>query len=259
MRVQELLTERHEYEDIIQQASSLLADKLVTMAEKDELPSIELGDRTFRGEGELGKLKDLIGSKPLGKLYNRLGNTVVSITSSATADKGTFNRFGHGPAIRINLHEIMRNMNRRDGEEEIASTIAHELKHALDDSLSGRRVTGTKFSLRKPVRHASTDDYYSEQTEVNARLTQAAREIRQQTTERGGDISNDQLMDTIILPTLKKHRLADIFTDDSGNPLRGVYEIFGRPFVHRSSYPMDNKQFRKIVGRMYDYAKRAMT
>lgn len=258
MRVNELLFERHEYEDIIQRAADLLADKLVTMAEEDQLPSLKIGDRELHGEGDLGKLKDLIGSKPLGKLYNRFGNMNVTITSSSVAPKGIYNRFETGPEIRINIHEVMSNIDRRGGEEAIASTIAHEMKHVLDDSLSGRRVTGSKFELRRPIKHSADDSYYTEQTEVNARITQAAREIRKKVTGQGR-MSNEQLMDSVILPTLKKYNLVEIFTDESGNPMRGVFEIFGRPFVYRSSYPMDNKQFRKIVGRMYDYAKHVVS
>lgn len=256
MKVDELLNESTTGEKIISNIAHELYLKIKQLIESGNTPTESIGGQEFPHSGEIGKLRDLVNTKTLGKLYNRLGQVTIEITAdTVSGNDGTYS-YTNKPVITIEVGKLA-NHHKDAG---MSSVIAHELKHALDDSVTkGIRNRGTSKPAHLTRSHKATtkqDVYLDKEIEINARFTQAAMDMKAQIDKYGGDtISNAVLMSDIILPTLHKWDLSKIFKTTSDNPMRGLYTMFGRD-VHgvQSVHPMDNKYFRKLLSRMYKYA-----
>lgn len=252
MKVYELINESTKNETILANVASELYTKISDIINSGQAPTEVIGKHEFPYTGALGKLRTLVNSKTMGYLYNRLGNITINIdidsSSPGAISGGKFSDWGGKTQVDLDVKNLVNN----NTDSSLISIIVHELKHALDSSLAKG-----KGSVRKSNKHTTTQDVYLDRkTEINARFSQAAMAMKEQIDKFPGDkISNKELMNTIILPTLHKYDLSNIFKTDSEHPLRGAYTLFGRDSSNMQSvHPMDNKYFRKLISRMYRYA-----
>ena len=126
-----------------------------------------------------------------------------------------------GPTIFLNSDYITSNS--------IKSTIAHELRHAMDDLKSGGKASAsTKYRRPKKKQHRKKDPYLgdlsykAQPAEINARFVQVLHAIQQE-LERASlkDLSPDQLRARAEL-TLKKsmqiHKISNLFPEKEKSP-----------------------------------------
>lgn len=102
---------------------------------------------------------------------------------------------GGKPQIEIKLSTELL-----DGEEdEVISTITHELRHALDDAKSEFRMKDRTNKYTKP-KAGDDSGYWSKPFEINARITQAMHELARQIQTNGLDEEEplEQQIDTYL-------------------------------------------------------------
>lgn len=256
MKVNELLNETSAHETILSNVANELYLKIKELVHSDNPPVEVIGGQEFMYSGEIGKLKELVNSKTLGRLYTRLGQVTIELLYGSNKNKGEYDYIGK-PVITIFVSDLVETGN----DEGMASTLAHELKHALDDSVNkgirNRHDSKTNYGMRSNKHTTKQDRYMDQEIEINARFTEAAMVMKKKIDEYGDDkISNSTLMHSIILPILHDFQLSKIFKTTSDNIMRGAYEIFGgNASSIQSVHPMDNKYFRKLLSRMYKYAR----
>lgn len=244
MKVYELL-ESTSTERII----SSLADDLAAVLLKKQANGEFTGERHDLVGTNVGHLSKLVGSKKMGSLYNRLGKVKVEVYNSPASDTAGEARKGQ---IDLNLHNT--------NQKKLASFAVHELKHVLDYSYTKNDHAG----MVKPHKetnnpedadkdHDSTTKYHRRKTEINARLSQAFKSTLSAIDKlEGKDVSNKELLD-IILSRLTKYELQTIFKSDKQTIMT---HAFGRPVPTNAVFhPTDNKYYRKLINRLYKYAK----
>lgn len=189
----------------------------------------------------LGRVRQVVDSKTLGPLYGRLGMLKFGYTFFPI-DEGRTHAEVDWQKKRITIFVPVNGRTMRPSmpKMKLHSSIVHELRHALDYSLSkGKAITD------KPVKGASVPksrkqfgSYEREAAEVNARASEAMLLVRRyivQAVNRGRQLNNEQLK-KIIMRSLREKRLTNIFQTETP----------GRP--------TDNKQFRQLFNRMLKYA-----
>lgn len=242
MKVYELM-ESSTNEHII----STIASKLTT-AIMDKINSESLGDIVMRG-GNVGTISSLIGSKTTGPLYNRLGKVKIDLYAAKDGDMG----YASKGQISINIYGGKK--------KTIKSVLVHELKHALEYSQTKDDAHDTMLTpgkgTNKPGDISKDQDfttaYHRRGTEINARISQAMQATINAVDKLDGkDISNEKLAE-IILSKLTKYQLQTVFKSNKDTIMT---QVFGRPSPpHGMFHPTDNKQYRKIIGRVFKYVK----
>lgn len=127
-----------------------------------------------------------------------------------------FDRSLYNPKTKEVLLRLQTNLGQMQSE------LVHELQHALDDLKSQGKFRNEK------------GDYYGRQSEVNARLTQAINDIENALSKikmKNPDFSNPVIrnnVEKLIHNYLRIHKLTD-------------------------QYGLDNKRYRRLVSRIYQY------
>lgn len=191
-------------------------------------------------------LKDIVPSKTFGQLWNRLSNVRISYSSEDAADNG-----GYSLTFReIYIHPLLK-------KSRLVTTIVHELKHALNASQmrssdkkktiprrDGSDLLGAKVGQAFLKRGRGTADtavdadkpfnrYISRQSEISARVSQAAEYIRSELRILEDEHLTSAEISNIIKDAMQKFYLQDVFRiageDLSENP--GYRKVFNKLFV----------------------------
>lgn len=244
MKVYELF-ESNKNEQVINSIASALAPKILKMVRSGKMDELPMTG------GKVGTISSILGPKSSGPLYARLGRVRVELFAA----KHT-NTMGEAQKGIMSL-----NVSGDITQKGLASTIAHELKHVLEYSYTKDDAHGTMKKsgkgTNKPGDHPENQDdttkYHRQQTEINARLTQAMRATTNAIDKLGDKpISNEQL-GNLIWSKLAKYQLQMIFKSKKETVMS---QMFGRPSPPNGMFhPTDNKQYRKIIGRVFKYAK----
>lgn len=176
--------------------------------------------------------KDLISlSKSILSQYKNKPQRVISLQNISTVNEpavaelikiikvkfdSKFDRSLYNPKTKEVLLRLQSSYSQMQSE------LVHELQHALDDLKSQGRFRNEK------------GDYYGRQSEVNARLTQAINDIDAALTKikmKNPDFSNPVIrnnVEKLIHNYLRIHKLT-------------------------AQYGLDNKRYKRLVGRIYQY------
>lgn len=189
----------------------------------------------------LGKIKDYVNSKVLGPHYNRLGR--INFGYYINLDSNDHGYFDWSiKEITVNYPvEIKNNKIKKPPHNPIHSFIVHELRHALDYSLSkGKAFNDELISKASDIdpNDVEYDEYQKLKTEVNARTSQAMLLTRKFIINaiNHGESLNNLLVKDIILDALEQENLINIFQS-------------------KQKIPWDNKSFRQLYKRMLKYAQ----
>lgn len=142
-----------------------------------------------------------------------IGNLVQTVKVKIDSK---FDRSLYNPKTKEVLLRLQTNLGQMQSE------LVHELQHALDDLKSQGKFRNEK------------GDYYGRQSEVNARLTQAINDIENALSKikmKNPDFSNPVIrnnVEKLIHNYLRIHKLTD-------------------------QYGLDNKRYRRLVSRIYQY------
>lgn len=213
---------------------------------KEIVRFVEINIDTFFEEGFLAKpITFFTGSKVLSHLYPRLRNLDLVLWSERGHKvKGSFSRPLSQIEIYLNLSS--RNFDRNDVE----STIVHELRHALDASLSKQAFDS----------HMMKGTYLKRPTEINARLSQVLRELTSFYKSRQPTLKD--FIEEFEKLSLK-YNLLSVFDDDEGIKLaEDALEngLFGRSITPEQASAIlrntdltglfKNRKYRRLVNRV---------
>lgn len=211
----------------------------------------------------LGSIQDLVSSKILGPLTNHLGEINFFYHKNRKKADG---EFSVGPPRELTIFYPVRitggKVFPRSNKEYIHSVIVHELRHALDYSLSKGKAFNTK-QIRSPSKVSSNLDnkglYQRQSLEVNARASQAMlllKKLIDDAVDANKKIDNEMLK-TFIFRALDKNKLIHIFKTDNDfvKPIR--LTALGQTTGQDNDFtiPLDNKGFRKLFNRLLKYAQ----
>lgn len=200
--------------------------------------------------GFLDKIRDIVDSKVLGPFYGRLGMINVFISFDTVDENGEEiddNAHVRVPAGKETVAEltVFYNVGKGDSKRvqftDLHETILHELRHALDFS-----ITKGKGHITTP-RKGTTGEYghyddFRFPHEINARVTGAMVVVRTSVVDEfvnNNTPKKDIDIDSIIRQALDDENLVDIFKT------KGKSEEF----------PFYNKTFRQIYNRVLKYAQ----
>ncbi len=234
MRLQELLETTEEDRGLIS-LSSAISDYLKTVDVDSEENAPEYDDEydsdfdDDRGERDepiiLGKIGDLFDT-PFEVL-----NKVTLELQSGFGLKARDGRSNDGPTGSIikglwdgNNGTLVLNKD-YVGTKSIKSTIAHELRHALDDyksngeafKIGGRYVTPKKKEHRKPTNdpYFGNVAYLAEPAEINARFVQVLHDlvpVIQRSVKLPGD-NGKRSIESGLNKLFQDHKIADLFPE----------------------------------------------
>jgi hypothetical protein len=225
MRIKELVLETTSDEQNLHSISNSLAS-VINRLKKTDPKMFTPNKQSEKGLG-LGPIKDIIKTNPEyypEHIQPLLNLHIVVKNLPGRPVKGQYDRANK--IITLTLH-LINNTQKFD----ISSTISHELRHALDDTLSqGKALFGKK--AEKP--------YEQRPKEINARLSQAMKMI--------GDLLKDQLKG---LDEFEQISIDDIkFVIDKAFTANRIQQAFG-------NYK-DNKNYRHAFNRALMYAKHTL-
>lgn len=261
MKVSELFETAEDETSLQHIATEVQKAVIAAVAQEDD--NVAKGKPTQRwGQNtpalELGKLGKLLPPKTLGKLHSRLRGIPVEVDVLKSNTLGS-----HDPELRdMFLQFTYADLDSDGAKKQLYSTIVHELRHALDTSKSkgsayrnvakNKRYKETRGRGTKP----DADGYKANFSEINARTSEAmvmARDEIDRLLQQGQKIDAGYLK-SIIFTAMEKKDITSHFKTDM--PMAQNAEVFGRSI--RSSEignPLDNKQFRRLFNRMYEYAQ----
>jgi len=200
--------------------------------------------------GFLDKIRDIVDSKVLGPFYGRLGMINVFVSFDTVDENGeeiNKNADVTVPAGKETVAELTVFYNAGKGDSkrvqftDLHETILHELRHALDFS-----ITKGKGHISTP-RKGTTGEYghyddFRFPHEINARVTGAMAAVRTYIVDAfvNNNIPKKDIdIDEIIRQALDDENLVDIFKT------KGESEKF----------PFYNKNFRQIYNRVLKYTQ----
>ena len=210
------------------------------------LSAIDSHFKAHRGEEPedefigMGRIHDVVDSKTLGPFYNRLGKIVLFYNKTVTTSDGAF--FIGPPKEMVIYYPVVVERGRErlnQTKSHVQSVIVHELRHALDYSLS----KGKAFDS-KGVRGASGDDgdrdrdrgeYHRTATEVNARASQAMLQMKRLIVKEinsGNDITNEKLKE-LIMVAMDDAKLVHIFKSTNEPEFK---QLFKRMFKYSQDF-----------------------
>jgi len=268
MKVIELLYETAKDEHRLQLIAKHLmrtVRKEVEKEKKSREQDIKRGLRPEPPRVELGFLKDLIPTKALSDQFGRLGRLKIDVNFGREAKEveGFFDT--ERKSIELNYPTNAKNMM-----DAIESTLVHELRHALDHSLSHgwalwsspkdkktTQDTTHPLNKRDEIVGGGDYEYLASPHEINARFSQVQRDI---TNLIKSKIRNNESMDIKAfmkeLYTLLHNRdLGEVYPtkDEKENALRqSGRQIAGFPSGIPSK-PLDNKDYRQLLKRAIKY------
>jgi len=233
----------------------LIADHIMKAID-DDFGSSTQSTTDEAGYVMLGKIKKIVPSSVMSNFFNRLGNITIEYHESNSDIDGDFNPQMKAITIALKIDQE----SNIGTPEAVHSVIVHELRHALDYSLSKGKGFNNKLSkYSSDVDSDQEDDndgnYHRQNVEINARLSQASllsKKLLITAMKSGEKIDNSKLKE-IIFTSLDKYKLVHIFKSD--NDIANMLKIFGRtiPHVTELTVPLDNKGYRKLVNRMLKY------
>lgn len=239
MKIREVITEsilletsadEHALHDMAEQIATVLYE------EHDEIVAqLKAGNGTV----SLGRIRDLIDSQLTDDALAYLSKCELRI--APVEEKGAKGRYTHNVKmitgtqfpglgrVELNTNYWLKNWEYIDT---IASTLAHELRHGLDWVKSGGGAmysTHTGASAKYRGKHAghTQADYVSSPLEINARFTQAIKDI---VTELEAAPAHD------VNQTIKKHFKA-----------RHIEQLFPDGF--------NDLKYRRLFNRALDYVQ----
>lgn len=237
MKVRDIITESI-YEDAKDEKRlDVIADELASAIHRDarlRLQQVRRGEKKIpRKQINLGRIREIVDSKTLSRLYGRLGmlKFIYKFTPVKDFDAGKWGAHIHWEDKYIQIDYPYDPDNPRPfPPRRMHTSIVHELRHALDYSLSkghAIRNTPAKGSVKSDD---PRDEYLRQPHEINARVSQAMLAARDKLIM---DVNSGKKpdIDKTIRTALKFNRLDHLFGDD----------------------PNSNKAFRKIYNRMYKY------
>jgi len=223
----------------------LIADQLLEKIKHRADPYI----RAFRENGtkserrrSIGRIKTLVDPKVLGPLVDHFGDVIVQYTLGYVNVDGKkrlafFDPNGDG-IIAIGYPIYYTNDNRRPPDNDINNVVVHELRHALDNSLSGGKIfSDDKIARRTQPTGRDDDAYLRDPTEINARVSQILPIIRRRVYLA---IKDDEPLTRQRLHRIMIHELDSI----------QLVNIFGG-----EEKAMRNKAFRRIYSRVISYVQ----
>lgn len=185
-------------------------------------------------------ITDFAGPTMLGSLFDELSDLIISIKGihTATNSPAAFNLLiaEDGTVIRMIQFTHWINDHTPIDSDLLHSALVHELRHALDHSLSKGKGMGktrakhTNPDLEKEKDHSvevgqTLGDYYRMPTEINARVSQAMLDVKrsfepflEMVDENRDRITKEQLttvanayVSQLVPEVMKFHNLEHIF------------------------------------------------
>jgi hypothetical protein len=210
------------------------------------LSAIDTHFKAHRGEEPedefigLGRINDVVDSKTLGPFYNRLGKIVLFYNKTVTTADGEF-YIGPPKEMVIYYPVIVERGKERlnQTKSHVQSVIVHELRHALDYSLSKGKAFDSKgvrgASEADPDRDRDRGEYHRTATEVNARTSQAMLQTKRlmvNAMNSGEELNNAKLKE-LILKAMDDAKLVHIFksTDE-----KAFKQLFNRIFKYAQDF-----------------------
>ena len=268
MKIAEILNESPKDEHRLQLIAKHLLRKIKKEVEVEKKYREQDAQRGIRAEPpyvELGYIKDIIQTKALSNLFGRLGKIKIDVNYGAE-NKEAQGFFDTGKrSIELNYPADAKNMM-----GDIESTLVHELRHALDNSISAgwalwgtpknkKAVNDTKHPLNKrdELQGGGDYEYLASPHEINARFSQVQRDITKliKTKIRNNESLSIQDFMSQLYNLLHSRDLGEIYPtkDEKENALRqSGRQIAGIP-AGDPSKPLDNKDYRQILNRAIKY------
>lgn len=253
MRVKDILTEGPKDEHRLQLIGRYLLraiNKEVADARKYQEMDVRRGVRPEPPFVDMGYIKDIIPNKVLSHLYNRIGSVKLTVDFGREVKQvdGEFDFTTKEINIRYPA-------NSKDIQKYIESIIVHELRHALDSSLSRGWAMAdqpkSKFkdveNPQHPVNVRGGDyPYLALPHEINARFSQAQQAITsmiRQAARAGYDLTVKDMLASLH-DIFDNYSLTDIF------PSNAPEQIVGSTNPRK---PLDNKDYQQLIKRAIKY------
>lgn len=214
---------------------------------------------------DIGKLKDIVPSKVLGKEYGRLRAIGVNYYTTANGNQAEFDPYHKEINIRFPVSIVDGKVRLGHNKEALQSAAIHELRHAMDYSLSkGKAFSGaaTRRASANTGDEGDLGDYHREAAEINARASEAMLSIRKTITDMvssGNEVPTAELK-SIIYAAMDEFGLVHVFDSKNEFTKSVKFTLFGRAAVRNNDamVPLDNKGFRKLFNRMLKVAQDTM-
>lgn len=268
MKIMQILYESPKDEHRLQLISKYLTraiKKEVAVEKKYREQDAKRGVRSEPPYVEMGAIKDIIPTKVLSHLYNRLGRIKVNVNYGADA-KGEGGHFDS----ETNTVQMNYSADTDSNMDEFESTINHELRHALDNSLSKGWAFGGTPRDKKPIddenhpinkRNALTGagdyEYLASPHEINARFSQVQRDITKLVKSKMRNQESLSVRDFMseLYNLLHSRDLGEIYPtkDEKENALRRSSRQIAGFASGIPSKPLDNKDYQQILKRAIKY------
>lgn len=268
MKVDELLNETAKDEHRLQLIAKHLIRTIRKEVEKEKKYREQAAKRGLPPEqpyAELGFIKDLIPSKALSDLFNRLGKIKIDVNYGKEAKEveGFFDT--EKKSIELNYPANAKNMM---GDME--STLVHELRHALDSSISAgwalwstpknkktAKDTTHPLNKRDEVQGGGDYEYLASPHEINARFSQVQRDITNLIKSKIRNNETLSIKDFMneLYNLLHRRDLGEIYPtkDEKENALRQSGRQIAGYATGMPSKPLDNKDYRQLLNRAIKY------
>jgi hypothetical protein len=208
---------------------------------KPVVREIKAGENLYDEPIYVGRIRQIVDSKVLGSLYGRLGMIKIYSTpiyvdpDSDDIGGGEYNYEDKSITLTFPLVYGRRLF------QSIHSTIVHELRHALDYSLSkGKSFDNTKMNRHTVDTGEDNSEYHRDPSEINARTSEAMLTARSELIKlyKSGTEIDRNSINSAIMQAASHHDLIDVFGGESK--------------------AMQNKAFKKIYNRIFKYLERTI-